>query len=877
MQKVLLICCLLLSVTFLYGQTEYVIGSPICPSPIEVIDANGEKQTLFPGGDNTFHYLLTEENLPCIKVGNQYFYASYKDGKAEASNYKLGAIRSSVAKEQLQAQFLAHQNQMQKVQKRLKAMHLTPSVKSIGEINILLILVEYSDKAHTTSKAAIEAMFNEPGTAEQAGFKEFYQRASHGRLNVNVDVAGWYNCGQPYSNFSESKGMYLTGNLVRKAVDAAEEDGIDFSKYDNDGDGKADAIMVMHAGLGADHRGEEQYIWPHSWSLSSTVEKAVNYDGVRVDPYVIACERRVYSGVNQAAGIGTFAHEFGHALGLPDMYDGTGKSNGLGHWAMMSAGSWLDGGYRPSNFCAWSRYNLGWEEPTVISYNDVGTYTLASMNQEADQLLRINTKSDDQYFLIENRRAELNDVRQPASGLAIYQISKSKLALERSINDNRDFPAIRLLEADFNKNGGLYGAKDRGVAADLFAGDDETITVGAATSPSTNLFNGRSSGVELSTLTLEDDYRFSFRVEGPVPLISWSNKVFKESPLNDGSINESIRVQLEGDEFVYNNGVLPSEAWQVSNLPEGFSIVFNEHDATTLDIELEGYATNHESDNNISNLMLSFTDAAFKSLGREEIQSSEGNALSLKFLDEEAGIRLYMEDFEGVTPPEMPAGWERPDASNGSATHWETVYGSNHTTGGSIGVQFYDKNADNKSFWLISPLIDLKDYNNVSLSFWQKFDLKGDAKNKVAISTDKENWTTIYDDHPEKNDQWEEATAVIPDKFLGESVYLGFCIYEEQAWGWFWDDVSLVVTDNNAIYEIEAKKDPIAKYDDVLQTISVTSPKEPAYISVYNISGQRVMQRNNTKQVSVSQLTSGIYIVEIRMKDNSVNIIKFKK
>ncbi|MBK3519649.1 M6 family metalloprotease domain-containing protein [Carboxylicivirga marina] len=368
---------------------------------------------------------------------------------------------------------------MKRIGRQLKAMQLKPSVQSSGEINILLLLVEFSDIKHRSSKADIEMLFNGESTADKASFKPFYKNASHELLNVNIDVLEWYNCQAAHSDFSESKGMYLTGNLVRKAIDNAEEEGLDFSKYDNDGDGKADAIMVMHAGLGADHRGEEQYIWPHSWSLSSTVNKAVSYDGVTIDSYVIACERRVYNGENRAAGIGTFAHEFGHALGLPDMYDGTGKSNGLGHWALMSAGSWLDGGYQPSNFCAWSRCKLGWEEPVIINYTDKGAYKLSSMNKHQDQVLRINTKSDDQYFLLENRQAELNDIKQLGSGLAIYQISKNKIALERGINDNRDFPAIRMLEADFNKTSGLYAAKDRGVAGDLFDGNNEMLKLGA--------------------------------------------------------------------------------------------------------------------------------------------------------------------------------------------------------------------------------------------------------------------------------------------------------------------------------------------------------------------------------------------------------------
>ncbi|GEM_PF-2247056 len=875
MRILLIICSLILSAITTYAQNKYVVGSPICPTPISYKTSQGNHITLYPGGDNVFRYALTKDGLPCVKKGDKYYYSDYEQSNQKSTSIEVGEAISERKQKQLINNFNAAHTAWQNLSNSLKAIHLAPSVKSTGEINILLILVEFSNKTHTTVKADIETLFSQPGTAERAGFKEFFTKASHGKLDVTVDVAGWYNCDEPYANFSESKGMYLTGNLVRKAVDAAEQDGIDFSKYDNNGDGKADAIIVMHAGLGADHRGEEQYIWPHSWNLSGTVDKAVTYDGVKVDHYVIACERRVYNGTNKMAGIGTFAHEFGHALGLPDMYDGTGKSNGLGHWAMMSAGSWLDNGYHPSNFCAWSRYDLGWDEATTINYDDIGSYTLTSMNEDANQLIRINSKSDDQYFLIENRRAEGNDVKQPSSGLAIYQISKKKLALQRQINDNRDYPAIRLLEADFNTNRGLYAAKDRGVAADLFNGLDNSIVLGAESTPSTQLFGGGSSGVELSQLIVNEDNSFTFNVDGSKPMLYWSSTTLDESPLNDGSINKSITVDLEGDEFKLLDSQLSDDALEISNLPEGLSMEVITLNNKSLELVINGHALLHEADDN-TNISIQFSDAAFTNLESSTIGNST-TTLEIDFLDSEAGIRLFVEDFESVTPPALPDGWEAPMGNKGSATHWETVIGSNHTEDGSNGIQFYNKNTGNESFWLISSAIDLKDYEQVSLSMWQKYDLKGDAKNKVAVSTDKENWTTIYDGHPQYSDVWEEATAVIPKEFKGKTIYLGFCIYEEQAWGWFWDDISLVVDDFNAIHDVPADNDVSVYYDDVLQTLKINAMVEISGISIYNMAGQEVLKTEGTAVLPLQHLRKGMYVVHVRLEDGSKNIFKFIK
>lgn len=57
--------------------------------------------------------------------------------------------------------------------------------------------------------------------------------------------------------------------LVREAIDAAENAGTDFSIYDNDGDGKVDGIIVIHAGYGEEAGGGQNTIWSHHWTLGN--------------------------------------------------------------------------------------------------------------------------------------------------------------------------------------------------------------------------------------------------------------------------------------------------------------------------------------------------------------------------------------------------------------------------------------------------------------------------------------------------------------------------------------------------------------------------------------------------------------------------------
>ena len=64
--------------------------------------------------------------------------------------------------------------------------------------------------------------------------------------------------------------------------------------------------------------------------------------------------------------IGTFCHELGHVLGLPDLYDTSENSAaGIGVWGLMGAGNWQRQ-TSPAYMSAWSRYRLGFTHPIIL-------------------------------------------------------------------------------------------------------------------------------------------------------------------------------------------------------------------------------------------------------------------------------------------------------------------------------------------------------------------------------------------------------------------------------------------------------------------------------------------------------------------------------
>ena len=116
--------------------------------------------------------------------------------------------------------------------------------------------------------------------------------------------------------------------------------------------------------------------------------------------------------------ISVFCHEFGHMLGLPDLYARPEQpgSEGVGQWCAMSN---QIGGGRPQHFCAWSKEQLGWVKPTVIDPRvQAETRPRRRSRSDPTQCFKVMVRPDgSEYFLLENRKKTGWDERLPGEGL----------------------------------------------------------------------------------------------------------------------------------------------------------------------------------------------------------------------------------------------------------------------------------------------------------------------------------------------------------------------------------------------------------------------------------------------------------------------------
>ncbi|MFD8127923.1 immune inhibitor A domain-containing protein [Streptomyces mirabilis] len=274
--------------------------------------------------------------------------------------------------------------------------------------------------------------------------KKYYEKQSSGRYSVDGEVTDWvkvpYNEARYGSNKASTGAWYAVQDGVtawvadQKAAgrsdadikaDLAKYDQWDRYDYDGDGnfnepDGYIDHFQIVHAGedesAGGGAQGEDA-IWAHRWYAFGTDAgatgpagnklggAAIGDTGIWVGDYTIQPEN---------GGLGVYAHEYGHDLGLPDEYDTTNSAeNSTGFWTLMSSGSWLGTGRNaigdlPGDMNAWDKLQLGW-----LNYD---TAKAATKSKHKLGVAEYNTKNKQALVVSLPDKAVTTEIVAPAQG-----------------------------------------------------------------------------------------------------------------------------------------------------------------------------------------------------------------------------------------------------------------------------------------------------------------------------------------------------------------------------------------------------------------------------------------------------------------------------
>jgi immune inhibitor A len=365
-----------------------------------------------------------------------------------------------------------------------------------GTRKALVLLVDFSDKAATSSQAHFNSMLFSIGTFSSGSMRDYYKEASYGTLDVDGLVSGtggptsgWYRAPQPKSyytdgNFGFNAYPKNAQRLVEDVVNLAAPH-VNFAQFDNDGDKVVEALIVIAAGNGAEATGNKNDIWSHKWSLRSPI----TLNGVRIQDYFMAPED---------GRVGVMAHELGHLLmRWPDLYDTDYTSSGTGSWDLMAGGSWNNGGITPAHPTCWCKYKAGWINPvTILNAKQSVTILPYSKNSQAYKL-PVGSSGSKEYFLITNRKKSNFDAHLSGEGMIIEHVDENQ---SNNTDETHYLVDIEQCDGKLDLNKGV----NRGDAGDPFpSSSNDSFT--ATTSPNSKAYDGSDSKISVTEIKRSGD------------------------------------------------------------------------------------------------------------------------------------------------------------------------------------------------------------------------------------------------------------------------------------------------------------------------------------------------------------------------------------
>lgn len=417
---------------------ESSYSAPAYPHPIEVVQPDGSRLRVLLKGDEFFHYKTTVGgDVICQGGDGFYYYASYDLSGVKVSNVRVVDSQSKSFGLGLGSGGIETGVEMALRSRSKMWSDLSGEAPIITKGGVqakrgVILVVQYQDvklKSGST-RAAFDDMSNKLGYSNNGATgsaKDYFRDNSNGQYDPDFDIYGPYtlpNNMAYYGANDENGDDVRPREMIADACKIAEANGVDFGKYDADGNGEIDMVYVYYAGYSEAEGGPDNAIWPHKWSAANLMRI---YSGKKLGVYACSSELRGTAG-SVMSGIGTFCHEFSHVLGLSDMYDtdGTtnGKTPGLGTLSIMSSGNYNNNSCTPPYYNIFEREMVGW---TLIPNLMEGSTTLNPVHKNGG--FRIPSSVPGEYFILEARDGTGWDRYQcgstPVKGMLIYHVDRS--------------------------------------------------------------------------------------------------------------------------------------------------------------------------------------------------------------------------------------------------------------------------------------------------------------------------------------------------------------------------------------------------------------------------------------------------------------------
>lgn len=528
-------------------------GEPANPIPVSITQPDGTKLQLKLVGDEFYHFNTTIDGYTIVNVNGKWEYAM-KSGNKLTSTGVLAhdpEVRNTQEQQFLSttAKYLVDEQGTNNAQKARssrdkKNQGQKDPVIDYSQFRGLIILINFNDR---------QFLMDDPNdfydklcnTENYSGFyhngrfqrctgsvRDYYYDNSMGQFDPDFDIVGPVNL-----DYSCYEGNDKAREIFKASLDAV-DDQVDFSLYDADNDGEIDMVFFMVAGYSSSYSGNNDgYLWPHMSYLidwwSGWPPQPYVYDGKTMGTYASSCE--IYGwesqGTTMPNAIGTICHEFGHVLGLPDLYDtdyssSGGESNHPGSWDVMAGGSGNNYGRNPVGYSLWERWELGFTDtPAELS---LGAQSLTAVDVSNTGYM-MQSPNENEFFLFENRQPGKWDSALPGHGLVITRVdySNEQAWWNNEVNCNPAHNYYELIHAS--------GSSASGVP---FPGQNNVNYINSSSDPGLVTWAGEACQYALNNIA-ENNNVISFNVVADVPpltLIEDFDQIPTQLPANSVNV-----------------------------------------------------------------------------------------------------------------------------------------------------------------------------------------------------------------------------------------------------------------------------------------------------------------------------------------------------
>jgi immune inhibitor A len=436
---------------------------------------------------------------------------------------------------------------------------------------IPVILASFSDEDLTFGAADFDsALFGTRNAIPTGSVRDYYRWVSGEQLDVTGRVVATVRLPRTLAEYGDGH-WGLAGrepSAYSAVVDALVlcQGAVDWSEFDVNGDGIVDMLWFVHAGKGGEASlNDSRRLWSFTSKITRDPARTRSVflttqrlpgsltQYYRLDPF--SCLPEISGlGPHNRSEIGVFCHEFGHALGLPDLYDTTTLDQvtnvGPGNWSLMSTGAYGGNGIQPeapAHIGGWASEYLGWSE-VVRPAQDTTLRITPMANGGPVVEFWFQGESNAEHFLLENRIRDSFDRSLPRGGLIVTHVDEGIIA-QRMLPINRinagPIPGLFLVEADGDSD--LYLGRNKGDSFDPFPGDGLRTLFNDSTRPSTHTFKDAVTNIELSGIAqIGNDVQVTLHVRSPGWLPAEDHTVPPFQPYPSPSFGNPAMLEPDG-------------------------------------------------------------------------------------------------------------------------------------------------------------------------------------------------------------------------------------------------------------------------------------------------------------------------------------------